>query len=131
MQRVAPQHPAVPQSGLAYAVFRVNPAFAVPHALWLLAYTSVGFADIAGQIELVHAMMDHWQAILPEGRILRLPYEALVASQQAMTHRILEHVGLPWEPGVLKFHETIRSVQTASLGQVCAFMRTQAVRVGS
>lgn len=75
-------------------------------------------ADIAHQIQLTHDMMKHWSNILPEGRIMDVPYEALVANQEATSRDILKFVGLPWEPGVLKFHETIRSVQTASLGQV-------------
>lgn len=62
--------------------------------------------------------MDHWEVVLPPGRIMRVPYESLVTNQEAMTRRILAFVGLEWEPGVLQFHETIRSVQTASLGQV-------------
>ena len=62
--------------------------------------------------------MDHWDAVLPRGRIMRVPYEALVTDQEGMTRRILDFVGLAWEPEVLRFHETLRAVQTASLGQV-------------
>ena len=75
-------------------------------------------AEIADQILLTHEIMDHWEAILPRGRILRVPYEVLVTDQRATTKRILDFVGLPWEEEVLRFHETARAVQTASLGQV-------------
>ena len=34
-----------------------------------------------------------------------------------MSKRLLAHCGLPWEDGVLDFHATQRTVQTASLGQ--------------
>lgn len=78
-------------------------------------------AEIADQILLTHQVMDHWDTVLPEGRILRVPYEVLVTDQEAMTRRILDFVGLAWEPGVLRFHETARAVQTASLGQVGAY----------
>lgn len=67
---------------------------------------------------LTHDIMDHWEAVLPPGRIMRVPYEALVQAQEATTRRILDFVGLDWEPEVLQFHATARAVQTASLGQV-------------
>ncbi|KAK9786997.1 hypothetical protein WJX73_008830 [Symbiochloris irregularis] len=83
--------------------------------------------DIAHQIQLTHDMMKHWTNILPEGRIMDVPYEALVANQEATSREILKFVGLTWESGVLKFHETVRSVQTASLGQVRQKLYTSAV----
>ena len=37
--------------------------------------------------------------------------------QAEVSKRLLAHSGLPWEDGVLAFHATQRTVQTASLGQ--------------
>ena len=74
-------------------------------------------ADIAHQLELTYKIMEHWEAVLP-GRVLRVAYEDLVERQEAASRRLLEHCGLPWDPAVLRFHETKRAVQTASQSQV-------------
>jgi tetratricopeptide (TPR) repeat protein len=63
------------------------------------------------------ALMDHWDAVLP-GRVLHVQYEELVREPQAHIRRLLEHCGLEFEPACLKFHETRRSVRTASAEQV-------------
>ena len=62
--------------------------------------------------------MQHWSAILPPGKILRMPYEELVTQPETAAARLLKHAGLPWEPAVLNFHVNQRAVQTASLSQV-------------
>jgi hypothetical protein len=41
-----------------------------------------------------------------------------VREQEAMTRRLLEYCGLPWDPRCLQFHETERAVHTASSAQV-------------
>ena len=63
------------------------------------------------------ALMDHWQRVLP-GRVLCVQYEELVRAPQAQIRRLLEHCGLPFEPGCLDFHQTRRPVRTASAEQV-------------
>lgn len=40
------------------------------------------------------------------------------ATQEGTTRAMLAHCGMPWEPGVLAFHTTQRTVSTASLAQV-------------
>ncbi|KAI7835611.1 hypothetical protein COHA_010488, partial [Chlorella ohadii] len=74
-------------------------------------------SHIAHQIQLVHRLGEHWDAVLP-GRVLHLRYEDLVRDQEAASRRLLAHCGIPWEPAVLRFHETQRTVATASLAQV-------------
>jgi tetratricopeptide (TPR) repeat protein len=61
---------------------------------------------------------DHWRAVLPETALLEVPYEALVEDQEGWTRRMLEFIGLPWDPKCLDFHETDRVVITASKWQV-------------
>ena len=61
--------------------------------------------------------MAHFHNALP-GWILDVRYEDVIENQEAETRRILEHLDLPWEESCLSFHETKRSVQTASAGQV-------------
>lgn len=63
------------------------------------------------------ALMDHWDAVLP-GKVLHLQYEELVRDPQANIRRLLEHCRLPFEAACLAFHETQRSVRTASAEQV-------------
>jgi tetratricopeptide (TPR) repeat protein len=62
-------------------------------------------------------LMDHWDAVLP-GKVLRVQYEQLVRDPEANIRRLLEHCGLAFEPACLSFHETQRSVRTASAEQV-------------
>ena len=45
-------------------------------------------------------------------------YEALIAEQEHWTRRMLEFIGLPWDPRCLDFHRTDRVVITASRWQV-------------
>ena len=63
------------------------------------------------------ALMDHWDKVLP-GKVLHVSYEALVRDPQTHIRRMLEHCRLPFEPACLSFHETRRSVRTASAEQV-------------
>jgi len=63
------------------------------------------------------ALMDHWDRVLP-GKVLRIQYEKMVHEPEANIRRLLAHCGLPFEPACLNFHETRRSVRTASAEQV-------------
>ena len=62
-------------------------------------------------------LMRHWQRALP-GRVLRVQHEDVVADLDGSVRRILDHCGLPFEPGCVTFHETRRSVRTPSSEQV-------------
>jgi tetratricopeptide (TPR) repeat protein len=62
-------------------------------------------------------IMDHWDAVLP-GRVLRVNYEEIVADTEQQVRRLLDHCGLPFEEQCLAFHETRRTVRTASSEQV-------------
>ena len=63
-------------------------------------------------------IMEHWRRILPAETLLEVPYESLVCEQEFWSRRMLEFVGLPWDSQCLNFHETDRSVFTASKWQV-------------
>ena len=62
-------------------------------------------------------LMEHFDAVLP-GHVHRVYYEQLVADPEAEVRRLLEHAGLPFEPGCLKFYENRRVVTTISSEQV-------------
>jgi hypothetical protein len=63
-------------------------------------------------------IMSHWRAVLPATTLLEVPYEALIEDPEGWTRRLLEFVGLPWDPRCLDFHRTDRVVITASKWQV-------------
>jgi len=62
-------------------------------------------------------LMAHFDAVLP-GRVHRVFYENMVEDTEAEVRRLLDYCGLPFEEGVLKFHENKRAVRTASSEQV-------------
>jgi tetratricopeptide (TPR) repeat protein len=63
------------------------------------------------------SLMDHWDAVLP-GKVLHVQYEELVRDPESNIRRLLDHCRLPFEASCLAFHETRRSVRTASAEQV-------------
>jgi Flp pilus assembly protein TadD len=63
-------------------------------------------------------LIDHWRAILPEGRVLQVDYEAVVGDLEGQARRLIAHCGLDWDPACLGFHESGRPVRTASAAQV-------------
>jgi tetratricopeptide (TPR) repeat protein len=63
-------------------------------------------------------LTSHWRAVLPAHALLEVPYEGLIADQEGWTRRMLEFLGLPWDPKCLDFHQTERVVITASKWQV-------------
>jgi tetratricopeptide (TPR) repeat protein len=63
-------------------------------------------------------LMAHWRQVLPEGRLFEVSYERLTSSPQPEIRRLLEHIGLPWNPACLNPHANTRLVRTASGYQV-------------
>jgi tetratricopeptide (TPR) repeat protein len=63
-------------------------------------------------------IMAHWRDVLPPGFILDVPYEGLVADQETWSRKMVEFIGLAWDPRCLEFHATERQVVTASTWQV-------------
>ena len=62
-------------------------------------------------------LMAHFDAVLP-GRVHRVFYERMVEDTETEVRRLLDYCGLPFEEGVLRFHENKRAVRTASSEQV-------------
>ena len=73
--------------------------------------------DIARYYRTYLELMSHWDTVLP-GRILRVQHEDVVENLEHSVRRLLEFCGLAFEPQCLAFHETQRSVRTASSEQV-------------
>ncbi|MGB6485437.1 MAG: sulfotransferase [Steroidobacteraceae bacterium] len=76
-----------------------------------------GLEDIARYYRTYLELMRHWDQVLP-GRVLRVHYEDVVADLEGSVRRLLEHCGLGLESACLAFHQTERSVRTASSEQV-------------
>jgi hypothetical protein len=75
-------------------------------------------AELGGYYRAYEALMEHWRRVLPEGVVLEVQYEELVADFEPQARRLLAYCGLEWDDRCLAFHETQRSVRTASATQV-------------
>jgi tetratricopeptide (TPR) repeat protein len=73
--------------------------------------------DIARYYRCYIDLMAHWNNVLP-GRVLRMQHEDVVADLEGSVRCMLAFCGLDFEPQCLRFHETARSVRTASSEQV-------------
>ena len=62
-------------------------------------------------------LMAHWKQVL-DLPIMEIPYEQMVADQEALSRRMIDFCGLEWDDACLRFHESKRNVNTASYHQV-------------
>ena len=76
------------------------------------------FADIANEMVMVDQISQHWLQVFPD-KLLQMPYERIVTDLKSAAEDMLAHCALPWDDNVLHFHQNQRTVQTASLAQVC------------
>lgn len=67
--------------------------------------------------KLYEEMMAHWKSVLPV-QIYELEYEKLVMDQEAESRKLIEHIGLDWDPACLEFYKSDSQVLTASQSQV-------------
>lgn len=79
---------------------------------------SYDLAEIGRYWRAYEDLMQHWRDVLPEGTMLEMEYESLVADQEGETRRLLDFCGLPWDDSCLSFHTTERQIRTASSLQV-------------
>jgi hypothetical protein len=61
--------------------------------------------------------MKHWQQVL-DVPILEVNYEQVIADPEGQSRRMTDFIGLPWDDRAVRFHETKRSIATASVQQV-------------
>lgn len=64
------------------------------------------------------ALMDYWKTQLPEGMLLEIRYENVVSDLETEARRLIGHCGLEWNDACIRFYETERPVNTASVAQV-------------
>jgi hypothetical protein len=65
----------------------------------------------------IERLARHWRRVLPLAW-LQVNYEALVGDLESEARRLIDFLGLEWEPGCLEFHRTERVVVTQSTWQV-------------
>jgi len=73
--------------------------------------------DCAAYAREVERLMDHWNQVFP-GRFHEVYYEDMVEDLEGEARRLIDYLGLPWDPACLSFHKTERVVMTASHWQV-------------
>ena len=86
------------------------------------------FEWIVNRYRIYRKVMEFWESVLPEGSILDIKYEDLVDEPEQNSRRLIDHIGLEWDPNCLDFHEKKRAVQTASVWQVRQPIYKQSVR---
>ncbi|HEX8482772.1 MAG TPA: sulfotransferase [Allosphingosinicella sp.] len=78
---------------------------------------SYDLADLGRYYRAYVRLMSHFDRVLP-GRVHRVIHERLVDDPETEVRRLLDHLGLPFDPACLRFHENERAVRTASSEQV-------------
>ncbi|MGE6195762.1 sulfotransferase [Aeromonas media] len=72
---------------------------------------------IGEQLADHNLLMHHWNQVFP-GEILEVCYEDVLDDPEREARRMLDYIGVAWEPQVLNFSELQRPVKTASVWQV-------------
>jgi tetratricopeptide (TPR) repeat protein len=75
------------------------------------------FADCGARALEIDRLATHWPRVLPL-QILAIDYEKLISDLEDESRRLIEFLGLEWEPACLDFHRTERPILTASAWQV-------------
>ena len=79
---------------------------------------SYDLAELGRYYKKYEELMEHWRRVLPEGVMLDVQYEDVVADAETNARKIIEFIGLPWNDACLNFHTSDRPVKTASVSQV-------------
>ena len=99
------RHPAASGYAMFKTLFRMGYPF------------SYDLEETARYIAAHRRLMDHWQGLMAD-QILEVDYETLVGAPEPQVRRMLDHLGLDWEPECLAFHENPAPTATASAAQV-------------
>ncbi|MCI0518560.1 MAG: sulfotransferase [Woeseiaceae bacterium] len=112
-------HRALPKAGIVHVRRApMDTCFAIYKFLFNDAYPwSYDLDEIAQYYVAYRRLMDHWRAVLP-GRIIDVTYEDVVTNLEGETRRLLDRLGLDWQPECLNFHESEAATMTGSAVQV-------------
>ena len=78
---------------------------------------SYGLAEAGSYYNSYVKLMNHWEKVLPN-KILRVNNEDVIDDLEGQVRRMLDFLELPFEEECISFHQTERSVRTASSEQV-------------
>lgn len=113
-------HLALPKARIIHA--QRNPIDTCVSCYTLLFTGDQPFAYDLGELGRYYTayegLMRHWHRVLPEGTILNVRYEDVVADLEGQARRIIAYCGLEWSDACLEFYKTQRPVRTASATQV-------------
>jgi tetratricopeptide (TPR) repeat protein len=113
-------HLALPNARIIYA--RRNPLDNCLSCFSILFAVGQGYTYDLGELgrfwRAHESVMQHWREVLPEGSMIEVQYEDLVADLETHARRIIAHCRLEWTDACLEFYKTQRPVQTASVVQV-------------
>jgi Sulfotransferase family len=88
---------------------------------WQTCFGSIRWAndwrEIARRFADALQVLEHWKTI-PSITWLDLPYESVIEDTETHARRLIDYVGLEWDPNCLSFYKTKRPVRTASQSQV-------------
>jgi hypothetical protein len=88
---------------------------------WMTQFGAIRWAShkehLVHRIAQYQRLMAHWREVIP-GKFIELDYEHLVANQEAESRRLIDGLGMEWEPECLSFYDSDRLVRTASITQV-------------
>jgi len=74
--------------------------------------------ELGRYYRMYERLIAHWKKVLPEGMLIEIDYEQLVADQEMQSRALLQACGLQWNPGCLDFQQAGNRVLTASMTQV-------------
>ena len=86
-----------------------------------------GGEELVRYFRAYRRLMAHWQQVLPRGRLFELDYERLVSFPQSEIRRLIDHIGLEWDPACLTPHVNTGMVRTPSGFQVRQFINTGSI----
>jgi tetratricopeptide (TPR) repeat protein len=97
---------------------------------WQTSFAAIHWASdfehIARRFADYERLLEHWRLTRPLDW-LDVVYEDVVADVEYQARRLIDFVGLEWDPACLQFHSTRRIVRTASMAQVREPVRTSSV----
>ncbi len=78
---------------------------------------SFDLADCGHEYLATERLMKHWKSVLSL-KILDVQYEELVADLEGQSRRLIDFLGVPWDPACLEFYRNQTAVLTSSSWQV-------------
>jgi tetratricopeptide (TPR) repeat protein len=112
-------HTALPQARIIH--MRRSPADTCLSIYFQSFPPSYSYANDLGNLAHYYReysrIMQHWRSVLPADALLEVVYEELVQEPEKWSRRMIEFIGLPWDPRCLDFNTSRRNILTFSRWQ--------------